>query len=191
VVAVLLAAALHTHAACTGDLDCFLNGVCSAGQCSCELPWGGAQCNQLITLPVQFPQGYGMTPNVTSWGGNVIFDGTTYHMFVAEMVESCPLTNWQSNSQCTHAVSDTITGPYTKQDAAVGVWCHNPAAVTLPDGTFALFHIGDGTGSNVVNCTTEAVPVDVVKSGDAWAGEQLPSLKASGSTIHVSKVHPS
>jgi hypothetical protein len=33
--------------------------------------------------------------------------------------------------------------------------------------------------------------VDVVKSDDAWAGEQLPSLKASGSTIHVSKVHPS
>ncbi len=121
----------------------------------CLRQWGGAQCNVLMFQPVTFPQGYGMTPNVTSWGGNVIADpsGKLFHLFVAEMVEDCPLQNWQSNSQCTHATSPTIEGPYTFQDAAVPVWCHNPQAVVLHDGSYALFHIGDGDGGAPVNCT--------------------------------------
>ena len=57
------------------------------------LQWGGEQCNLLQFQPVSFPQGYGMTPNVTSWGGNIVPDPVDgrFHLFVAEMVNKCPL----------------------------------------------------------------------------------------------------
>ncbi len=57
------------------------------------LQWGGEQCNLLQFQPVAFPQGYGMTPNLTSWGGNIVPDpsGTSYHLFAAEMVNGCGL----------------------------------------------------------------------------------------------------
>ena len=40
----------------------------------------------------------------------------------------------------------TPSGPYKYVDTAVGVWCHNPQVVTLPDGTYAMTHIGMGAG---------------------------------------------
>jgi hypothetical protein len=63
--------------------------------------------------------------------------------------------NWGTNSQCTHAVSDTLEGPYKFVDTAIPVWCHNPQAVRLHDGTYALFHIGDGNGGYVHHCVCE------------------------------------
>ncbi len=38
-------------------------------------------------------------------------------------------------------------GPYKYMDTAVPAQCHNPQAVQLPDGTFAMFHIFNGTGA--------------------------------------------
>ena len=59
-------------------------------------------------------------------------------MYVA-MANECGLDKWTSVSQVDHAVSKTITGPYEFHDVAIGVWSHNPAPITLPDGTFAIF----------------------------------------------------
>ena len=47
----------------------------------------------------------------------------------------------------TQAVSSNITGPYTFVGVAINTWSHNAAPVKLKDGTFAIFHIGDGSGS--------------------------------------------
>ena len=62
--------------------------------------------------------------------------------------------DWGTNSQCSHATSDTVEGPYTFRDTAVPVWCHNPQVVQLPTGLFAMFHIGAGAGGNPANCTS-------------------------------------
>jgi hypothetical protein len=49
----LLAACSRTMAAaCTGNLDCALNGVCSsAGQCECDAQWEGEQCERFAFVP--------------------------------------------------------------------------------------------------------------------------------------------
>ena len=60
---------------------------------------------------------------------------------------SCGLTTWGSNSQITHVTSATgPLGPYARQEVAVGVWSHNPL-VRLINGTYVMWHIGDGSGS--------------------------------------------
>ena len=41
---------------------------------------------------------YGFAPNVTSWGGNVLLLGGTYHLFVTEMSPGCFLEDWGSAS---------------------------------------------------------------------------------------------
>ena len=71
------------------------------------------------------PQGYGMDPNVTTWGGGILVERsigkneTVYHLYVSRMTNECPLANWQTNSRVDHAVSNSITGPYTFQDVAI------------------------------------------------------------------------
>ena len=104
---------------------------------------------------MSFPQGYGEVPHTTSWGGNILrqveteteTETETFHLFVSRMTNNCSLRHWRSNSRIDHAVSPNITGPYTFTDVAVPVWAHNPEILALPDGTFALIHIGAGSGS--------------------------------------------
>jgi len=81
-----------------------------------------------------------------------------------------------------HAVSTTVEGPYKFQDTAVPVWCHNPQVVVLPDGSYAMFHIGNGNGGSPANCTTE---LDAAAEG--YMAPELPAAGTPGSTIHVSK----
>lgn len=93
-----------------------------------------------------------------------MFFEAQYHLFVAEMVLDCPLSDWTTNSQCIHATSSSPVGPFVKQDVSIGVWCHNPQVVMFNESggaaSFALFHIGDssafGAGKHVRNCTANA-----------------------------------
>lgn len=50
------------------------------------------------------------------------------------------------------------TGPYTFRDVALPTFSHNAAPITLPDGTFAIFHVGAGTGAadGGNNCTANS-----------------------------------
>lgn len=130
-------------------------------------------------LPVKKLQGYGMKTNLTTWGGGAIFDGSKYHLYVSAMTNSCPLSTWGQNSRIDHATADTVDGPYDFQDVAVNTWSHNAAPVILPDGSFAIFHIGDGSGTydGGQDCTPTIFDTEM----DA-------QVKASsGSSIHVSE----
>lgn len=111
------------NGSCSTDLDCSLNGECSAGRCECYPPWTATlNCESLAFAPSPLQRGY-PTPghNETTWGGSVVQDpaGGEYHMFVAEMVNDCPLETWGQNSRCTHATSATPLGPYVFADVAV------------------------------------------------------------------------
>jgi hypothetical protein len=58
----------------------------TSGACTCYQPWGGPTCGLLMQGTIDAVQGYGMQPNLTSWGGNVVFFEGLYHLYVAEMV---------------------------------------------------------------------------------------------------------
>ena len=173
---------------CTSDFDCSLNGECQSGQCQCYPPWTASlNCESLAFAPSPLRRGYPEPGhNETTWGGSIALDpvGGLYHMFVAEMMNECPLSTWGQNSRCTHATSPTPLGPFTFSDVAVQNWCHNPAIIFAPGasggpGLWALFHIGDGTGGNVKNCTPSSAPYSA-------------ALHASGgSSLHISTTGPS
>ena len=156
---------------------CSLNGelLGTSQTCVCDKPWTGPECSVITFKPVSFPQGYGMEParapwysangSFTTWGGNALEDPSTgkFHLFVSAMTNDCPLETWTTNSRIDHAVADTIEGPYEFVDVAIPTWAHNAAPVQLHDGTYAIFHIGDGTGpaAGGKNCTPSASPARV------------------------------
>lgn len=158
---------------------CSLNGVLDAkDDCDCDAPWSGPDCSTMNFNPVRFPQGYGMEPNITSWGGNAIFDGQRYHLFVAVMTNGCSLRAWTRNSRVDHATSFKITGPYKYKDVAINTWSHNPAPISLPDGTYAIIHIGDGSGQPDGGENCSVVDASVYRRR---------AQAATGSSIHISQ----
>ena len=173
--AILLALATLASAAAP---PCALNGVLQPdGSCACFGPWRGSDCSLLALGAVPAASGYGLAPPLrSSWGGNVLADAAgTYHLLVAEMALNCSLAAWETNSLITHATAKAPEGPYLKQGTAVGVWGHNPQALRLRDGTYALFHIGTGEGGSPQNCTWPG----------AAAPPSAPVAAASGATVHV------
>ena len=170
---------------CPGNLCCSLNGVVRQdGSCKCTAPWHGERCDKLGFRPIRRPQGYGVKPPVSSWGGNVLFDGTAFHLYVAAMTNNCSLSSWETNSRIEHAVSKTIDGPYNRADVAVRTWSHNPVAIRLPGNStpqFALLHIGTSSGSKNggVNCNSHHSPRSL----------HAHLATAVGATIHVRHSH--
>ena len=186
-------------------------------QCICDPPWSGDDCSILEFEPIEMTtQGYGMDPNITTWGGGVIHDKDgdgLYHLYVSRMTNNCSLRHYMKNSRIDHAVSKTITGPYIFQDVAVNTFSHNSEPIVLPDGTYAIFHVGDGSGppdggdkcTSAMDTSIEATDnQDLYNAGNgilletSLEGMQsdtqqrrtttnaLPHSTAIGSTIHVS-----
>ena len=107
-------------------------------------------------------------------------DGQTYHLFVSRMTNNCSLRHWRTNSRIDHAVSESVMGPYIFSDVAVPVWAHNPDIISLPNGNFALLHIGDGSGSANGGdiCHNDVNYIDQVEESGG---------RRRGSSIHTSK----
>lgn len=80
---------------CTSDLDCQLNGVCSAkGACQCDAAWSAPDCGQLRLYPGTIAY---HPPNTTAWGGGPpVFDNATgqWVLFVTEIANHCGLSEW-------------------------------------------------------------------------------------------------
>eukprot|EP01052_Picozoa_sp_SAG31_P039082 SAG31_NODE_5345_length_2595_cov_1.212340_2_plen_550_part_01 len=131
------------HAACSSDLDCRLNGHCTAGICRCSPSWIGADCSQL-NLQDASPTADLRLPNISTWGMGTIFTAGEYHGYFAEMEANCGLTSWETNSLIAHAVAASPDGPWRRVGKVTSVWAHNPAAVVAPDKTLLIFHIGTG-----------------------------------------------
>lgn len=140
-----IAAAAGAAAPCQGDHHCSLNGVCAAdGRCACDTPWSGESCGVLLTAAARTKGVYGYAPNISSWGGNIVQGGDgLFHLYVSEITDG-GLTNWETECQCVHATSSTVSGPFEKADVSVAKWCHNAAPIRDPRGEYLLFHIGYG-----------------------------------------------
>ena len=112
------------------------------------VPSDGDRCGLVGVYPkgpAAQPGGvYGYSPNVSSWGGNALpGDDGLQHLIVAEIPGG--LRTWGSQSQCVHATSPNISGPYTRHDLVLGHECHNPSTLRHPKtGEWLMFHIGSG-----------------------------------------------
>ena len=114
------------------------------------------------------------SPHTASWGANVIAANGGYHMYVSQLTRDCPLTNWMTNMDVAHAVSDSPLGPFRQKDygahflpsilkfplidvmkwsflhnkciklIAIAPFSTNPEAIVDEKGDWWLFFLGDG-----------------------------------------------
>jgi len=136
---------------CTSGVDCQLNGVCDKTQCHCDQGWSGPWCEKLDLVPAKINSGF-RQETVSTWGGNIIKEGDTYHGFFSEMGGHCGLTSWAKNSRVVRATSNSPGGRFEKQQVALPIWAHNPQ-ITKANDTFLLFHIGSAAGVPETSCS--------------------------------------
>ena len=177
---IIVALAAVAAQQCATDLDCSLNGQCTAIHgnqklCLCDPGWTGSRCGHLSFAP---------SPNATtgpamagrplccyhgddnrsySWGASVQLaaeDGL-YYMWVAEMVNHCTISNWRTNSDVQLARSSSPLGPFVKVADIIAPWAHNPQTIVTPDlatkhgYVYAVYTLGNGVPQSgpPVNCT--------------------------------------
>ena len=166
------------------SLACHLNGKLGAdGSCECFHPsWTGSTCGRLNLQPVHATQMGYANRSRTSWGGNSVFEGGLWHMFVSEIAHGCSLNYWTQNSQIIHAQARDAAGPYTKRSVALPPWSHEAQLVVNHDPSaaaekFVLFHVGLGL---------PVKPPAVCKNTSRGEDRHSPVLGASGgSTVHT------
>ena len=152
---VVAAACCVTAMACTTNHDCSGAGTCTAGSCTCDKPFGGVNCSELVfKAPASIADTYAFKrPNSSSWGGSVVYSphDQLYHMFSADMMNNCGLDSWQRNSRIVHVVASNPTGPYAPAPNQSGIqqvlapFSHNPTVHYYPpDQSYFLMHIGSG-----------------------------------------------
>lgn len=95
-----------------------------------------------------------------------------YHMFVAEMLNSCGMDTWSTNSIIRHAVSPSPMGPFARREVVMPVFAHNPTAIRAPDGTYLVYHIGCGDGRPDYPPCTKCSGGYTPQTGCAGPGEQ-------------------
>jgi len=138
---------------CSDDMDCSLLGTCTDGRCICDLGWKGSQCFIPDLLPASKYGGY-RNKTFASWGGRTVEINGTYHLLGSSITRHCLLSQFSTNSQSIHAVSQKPEGPYTFQNIALPPFHHSTTVISHPDGGFLLFTIGIDTHHlNEHNCT--------------------------------------
>eukprot|EP00040_Diaphanoeca_grandis_P017582 m.91933 g.91933 ORF g.91933 m.91933 type:complete len:536 (-) comp26511_c1_seq1:143-1750(-) len=149
---------------CTTDLDCSLNGVCSANVCVCDPGWNGTLCDTLMFEPALQSGVYGSNGSdpfaVTSWGGNAIWDNSTqlWHLYVTEIARAgCGLHAWQGQSTVVHATATSVLGPYLRRSTAIQHQAHNPQTIKWGDKWY-IFHIGSGNSNSPPQPCNESLP---------------------------------
>jgi len=168
---VVAAAIGCARGACHSDIDCSLNGLCKRGACECDAAWSGDHCETLELMPAALENGYKQQGRA-SWGGSVIKDRDTYHMFVEELVNGCGLNTYARNMRVAHATSSTPAGPYKPINLASSYSASTPHAVRDPkDGSWLIFL----TGCGVEAC----LAVDQCKDGITWNNASMSPCRKS------------
>lgn len=147
---------------CSSDLDCSLNGVCTAGVCVCDPPWRHARSEACSVMQVEdhpddYVPAYGgpridtsyHAQNLTSWGGNIIHgDDGKYHLWVSAMDGGNGLAGWGHISRIDHAVAEDPMSVFVLADISLPKESHNASPLRAPNGSYIIWHIGSGAGGS-------------------------------------------
>ena len=164
---VLWMTTVNVASACTTNLNCSLNGICTNNICKCDKPWGGKRCGVLqyksnqsmsssdlyplnstgISTPCVTPNG--SCPALNTWNGPIVHVGKEYHLFNPLYKRGSLL----ATKYMMHGVATTITGPYTwsqmKDTQITGPYIPNPASVTYTDPITKTIKYSLWVGGNI------------------------------------------
>ena len=62
------------QAACNVDFDCSLNGLCTGGECVCDSPWSGSECETLLyaVTPASGKDLWTGNASLNTWNGPIV-----------------------------------------------------------------------------------------------------------------------
>jgi hypothetical protein len=98
-----------------------------------------------------------------------------FSRLIADMTGHCGLNAWQHNSAIRHLTSSTPEGPYTPHEIILAPFAHNPTVQRATDGTYLIFHIGDGTSGHrppYTNCSHGQTPAQPARN--VLVSEEIP-----------------
>ena len=133
-----VAVAAEAVRACETDLGCSLNGVCAAGACVCDEPWGGAACATLTyaVTPASAKNIYPSSDPHNTWSGPIAgpdADGI-FHAFVP-LYE--PASLWHVITTM-HGKAAAPTGPFDwASEPNISSAAINPGYLEYIDNTTA------------------------------------------------------
>eukprot|EP01046_Picozoa_sp_COSAG06_P059960 COSAG06_NODE_12584_length_1360_cov_22.281014_1_plen_402_part_01 len=189
----------HGGGACSGPLDCQLNGACTGGKCVCGAAWTGANCSRLDFLPATKGAGfYTANSSWSSWGNMVSRDPQSgkYYMAADEMANHCGLGTWGRNSRCVMAEAETAAGPYRRVSVVVDPWCHGTWMDRDPvSGRWIFGHMGSGKPSRnqkCKTCTDGITPANATPTATCTCPREstVPVGAAAGALIATSPLGP-
>jgi len=163
---------------CASGSDCSYNGECNVqGSCTCYNGWKGGRCQELDLQEVDIKNpGVRLVDsngqNVSTWGAPILFDSVRgmYHSWASEMLYSCGINSWVTNSHIVHATSPTPFGPWTRLEEVVPAFAHEPDVVIGPHGelvmVYSFFQMPSNSSSNFcTQCANGMTLFEEVKNG--------------------------
>jgi len=164
--ALLLASLAVATQSCASSFDCSLNGLCNAGVCACDTPWGGDACEALVyaTTPAagkNLWQGPGTSEDLNTWNGPIVTgptnpDGSvTYHLF-DPVYEHASLWNVLYYA---HGTAPSVEGPWDWTSMPnISSTAINPAALVFPNASTGKMVYSLWIGSEILVASDPAGP---------------------------------
>jgi hypothetical protein len=189
----LAAAAVSFASACTTDLDCSLNGVCSpsSSACVCDAPWTGDSCSRLGYATATPKSGFNIyndsDPHNT-WGGPIVGpdDQGKYHAFIPYYEVG---SLWKVLA-ILHGLGESPTGPWDwaalpNLTDKINI---NPAFLAFPDpatgATVYSLWVDD-----VVHTSTSLYGNFSVLSNFSYPGVNPAPVRAADGTFYFTNQH--
>lgn len=145
---------------CVGNSDCSYNGECNDQSCDCSTGWKGSRCQELDLQEVNATNpGLRLVDengqNISTWGAPMLMDKESglWHAWASEMLYSCGINSWTTNSHIVHATSKTPFGPWTRLEEVVPSFAHEPDVVQGPRGDLVMVYSFFRMPSNSSPCT--------------------------------------
>jgi hypothetical protein len=188
--AVYTVLALSVVRACDTDVACSLNGVCAAGACVCDAPWGGASCATLTyaVTPASAKNIYPSSDPHNTWSGPIAGPDVQgfYHAFVPLYQ---PASLWHVIATM-HGKAAAPTGPFDwSSEPNISSAAINPGFLEYADSSTGKAVYSLWTGGDVLVADTLEGPF--VKEA-RYAGVNPAPAFANGSffltTQHTTEV---
>lgn len=150
---------------CSTSEDCSFNGDCNSQEsCTCIPGWKGPRCGELDlqTVDIKNP-GLRLVDdnghNISTWGAPILQDEVSglWHAWASEMLYSCGINSWETNSHIIHAISYSPFGPWTRLEEVVPAFAHEPDVIKGPNGelimVYSYFQMPTNSNSSSEYCT--------------------------------------
>ena len=101
-----------------------------------------------------------MPSSISAWGGQVLHDGSTWHMIASEIAQNCGINAWTRNSRIVHATSPSLDASFVVDTVVHDIFAHEPTVARAPTGEWVMWYTSGLTAPRDApcNCSDGSTP---------------------------------